>query len=129
MFKDVNLGTLLLLFVNKITTNMQFNKINTDNESFPEKYRMKNITASSFWANIYRSDDPDKILERYVDFIAMLPIGVDVYKPLDFELVYDWNVGFLIPSKDKDGETSYKFKAPVIYITLKPEDYKPDNSD
>ena len=129
MFNDVNLGTLLLLFVNKITSNMQFNIINTDNESFPEKYRKKNITASSFWADIYRNDDPDKILERYVDFITMLPIGMDVYKPIDIELIYDWNVGFYTPIRTEDGQKGYKMRAPVIYITLKPEDYKPDNSD
>lgn len=129
MFNDVNLRTLLFLFVNKITSNMQFNIINTDNESFPEKYRMKNITASSFWADIYKDGDPDKILERYVDFIAMLPVGIDVYKPINIELIYDWNVGFYTPVKAEDGEIDYKMRAPVIYITLKPEDYKPDNSN
>ena len=128
---DITLGKFLSLFVNShCIQNMTFNIINTNNDSFPKKYRFSHETASTFWANIYKEGDPDNILEKYIDFIALMPNGLDPTKPLDYELIYNLEDGFLTPFVDeKSGKHGYKILPPVIYIRLKMEEEHSDKSE
>lgn len=104
-FKDVRLIDFLMLFVRKNATNMmQFNILNTDNNTFPDKYRSKWITASSLFANLYRS--PDEIaantLNKKIDFIEILPTTSSINDTeFNIPITYDYNHGFGTPKINK----------------------------
>lgn len=121
---NITLHEFLMLFINSdFTDNMSFNIINTNNKSFPEKYRFSHEVASTFWANIYKEGDPDKLLDRKIDFINLLPNRLNPYKKLDFELIYDYDRGFLGPFIDKESNMQkYMVYPPAIHITLEPEE-------
>lgn len=128
-FAEITLGQFLVLFANKNTANMQFNIINTDNKSFPEKYRRKHEVASTFWADLYRRDDPDNLLDRVIDFIALLPNGLDPYENIG-PLFYGFDRGFYKQIENNDDDRiKYQILPPVIYITLKSETYTSDKSE
>ena len=114
---SVTLENFLMLFAGKISRASIFSNINTNNSSFPEKWRRKNISACSFWVEVWKARDPDNIFKRNIDYVLMLPndIEIDSISINSFNnLCMDFEYGFI------DIDTR-KTKCPTIHIILKDE--------
>lgn len=110
----IRLYDLLMLFVHPSTTMMQYNRINTNNDSFPEKYRSSSIGISSLFADILRNKD-DYLFEKYIDYIVMLPVNHKVTDTkFNKPVVYDFANGFIDFKIDE--ATGEQYKVPIAGI-------------
>ena len=115
----VRLFDLLMLFVHPSTTMMQFNLINTDNDSFPQKYRSPAITTSSLFADIMRNKD-DYLFEKCIDYMVILPVNHKVTDTkFNKPVVYDFANGFIDFKIDETTGEQYKVPiAGILHVVL-----------
>lgn len=124
LFEDVKLIDFLMLFVRKDTNMMQFNMINTNNDSFPAKYRSKWTSASSLFTTLYKGPDhPDtdmEMLNRKIDFICILPTTSSANdKSFNIPIVYDYDKGFGTPKiNEKTGMKYIESIGFALHIVL-----------
>lgn len=116
LFEDVKLIDFLMLFVRKDTSMMQFNILNTDNDSFPDKYRSKWISAASLFTMLYKGPDHEdtnmEVLNRKIEFINILPTICSVTDSnFRYPITYSYDTGFSLPKLDE--ETNEIYDAPI----------------
>lgn len=112
LFKDVRLVDFLILFVRDDTNMMHFNMLNTNNESFPTKYRSNWISASSLFTRLYKGPDhPDTnmdILNRNIKFINILPTTSSVEdESFNIPITYNYDHGFGTPKINEETGEEY----------------------
>lgn len=111
---DISLKDFLFLFASSNSNIFVFNILNTDNNTFPEKYRSKHYNASSLFNDLYSSNDV--LLQKKIDYIALLPVdGINNENKFNFHFEYSYVKGFFT----YDDEGYKKPLAPGISIYLK----------
>lgn len=108
-----------MLFVHPSTDMMLYNLINTDNDSFPQKYRSSVISASSLFADIMRNGD-EELFERNINYVVMTPVN---HKATDSEfnksIIYDFDNGFIENKVDEATGEAYKVPiAGILHVVL-----------
>lgn len=124
IFEDVRLIDFLILFVRDDTNMMHFNMVNTNNDSFPSKYRCNWISASSLFTKLYKGSDHEdtnmEVLNRKIKFINILPTTSSVTDTrFNIPISYDYDHGFGTPKIDENtGEEYMESVGFVLHIVL-----------
>lgn len=124
LFEDVRLIDFLMLFVREDTTMMHFNMLNTNNESFPKKYRCDWINASSLFTILYKGPDhidtDMEVLNRKIKFISILPTTSSINDTIfNIPISYDYNHGFGTPKINEQTKEEYMESIGfVIHVVL-----------
>lgn len=122
IFEDVRLIDFLMLFVRDDINMMHFNMINTNNDSFPSKYRCNWISASSLFTKLYtdHEDTNMEVLNRKIKFINILPTTSSVTDTgFNIPISYDYGHGFGTPKIDENtGEEYMESVGFVLHIVL-----------
>lgn len=124
IFEGVKLIDFLMLFVRDDTNMMHFNIINTNNDSFPSKYRCNWINASSLFIELYKGpnhEDTDmEILNRKIKFINILPTNYSITDTkFHTPISYNYDHGFSTPKIDENtGEEYMESIGFVLHIVL-----------
>lgn len=124
LFEDVRLVDLLILFVRDDTHMMHFNILNTNNDSFPDKYRSNWISASSLFTRLYKGPDHEdtnmELLNRKIKFINILPTTSSITDTkFNIPITYDYEHGFGTPKiNEETGEEYMESIGFVLHVVL-----------
>jgi hypothetical protein len=114
----ITLERFLMLFSGDPVDASTFSLINTNNSSFPERYRYKHEHPASLWRRLWEKRDP--ILRRYIQRIIVMPKDTDIDRIPENANRYDLYI-------DIDKESYFctstgKTVLPVIHIILDEEE-------
>lgn len=119
IFQDIKLMDFLMLFVREDTNMMHFNVLNTNNDSFPERYRSDWINASSLFANLYKGPNHEdtnmEVLNKKIKFICILPTTSSIKDTkFNIPISYSYDYGFGTPKIDES--TGEKYTGSIGFV-------------
>jgi len=116
-FQSVTLGSFLALFAGDPPAASISSLINTNNSSFPEKYRCFHERPASLFVEIMKNND-EELFNRKIKRILLLPVDMDIDNIHIYQDKYDFYINFNSGFIDKKTENVL---CPAIHIILEDE--------
>ena len=92
IYPKITLKELLLLFSSNKYIDY-FSIVNTNNDSFPDRFRCKCEHPAALFRRLYKSDE-SKLLDRYIEYISLYPVDGNIKEYKSNPNKYSMNTEF-----------------------------------